>query len=99
VDGAVLDREAFVLRFAAPVDSDERLLVVNLGADLLAGSFAEPLVAPPGGHTWVTRWSSEDPVYGGCGTPAVVSTDGWRIPGHSAIVLRPEKTDGGNGAD
>jgi maltooligosyltrehalose trehalohydrolase len=99
LDGAVLAHEAFVLRFMAAADEDERLLLVNLGADLVRGSFAEPLLAPPAGCRWEVRWSSEQPEYGGLGTPVVVGDEGWRIPGHSAIVLRPEKNDGGDGAD
>ena len=94
VDGAVLAPEAFVLRFLADSDPDERLLVINLGADLVAASFAEPLLAPVAGATWTVQWSSEDPAYGGCGTPQVVSDAGWRIPSHSAVLLAPEKTDG-----
>jgi len=38
VDGAVLGPEAFVLRFFSPAEGD-RLLVVNLGADLLLADF------------------------------------------------------------
>jgi maltooligosyltrehalose trehalohydrolase len=96
VDGALLIDGAFVLRFFAPHEHDERLLVVNLDADVAAGSFAEPLVAPPGGSRWVTQWSSEHPRYGGCGTPGVVGEAGWRIPGHSAVVLAPETMHGGH---
>jgi len=96
VDGAVLGPEAFVLRFFTDRFEDERLLVVNLGADLVAGSFAEPLVAPAEGHQWHVRWSSEDPRYGGTGTPEIVGEAGWRIPGHSAVVLALETTDGGD---
>ncbi len=47
---------------------DERLLLVNFGPDLVAGSFAEPLVAPPDGHVWKMRWSSEHIAYGGVGS-------------------------------
>ena len=95
VDGAVLAPEAFVLHFLTPSPSDERLLIVNLGPDLRRGSFAEPLVAPPDAFTWAMRWSSEHPDYGGGGTPEIVGAEGWRIPGHSAVVLRPaEKTHG-----
>jgi maltooligosyltrehalose trehalohydrolase len=79
-----------VLRFATASPEDERLLVVNFGPDLEASSFAEPLVAPPEGHTWQIRWSSVDPQYGGYGTPPVVTDAGWRVPAHAAVVLQPK---------
>ena len=89
VDGAVLASEAFVLRYQAAVPGDERLLCVNLGPDLNAASFAEPLVAAPAGCGWRVKWSSEDPGYGGTGTPEVVGEHGWRLPGQSALLLEP----------
>ena len=89
VDGALLEADAFVLCFPAAAPADERLLVVNLGADLTAGSFAEPLIAPPEGMTWATEWSSEGPEYGGGGAAEICSADGWCIQGHSATVLKP----------
>jgi maltooligosyltrehalose trehalohydrolase len=64
-------------------------LFVNLGLDVDTGSFAEPLVAPPDGHTWAVRWSSAEPEYGGYGTPPILTDRGWRVPAHSAIVLKP----------
>jgi len=91
VDGAVLAAEAFVLHYFASDPKDERLLCVNLGPDLVAESFAEPLVAPPDGFTWGLRWSSENPDYGGTGTPAVAVEHGWEMPGHSAVVLEPNR--------
>ena len=97
VDGAVLEAEAFLLRFVTPTPEDERLLIVNLGRDIVAGSFPEPLIAPPDDCQWVLRWSSEQPGYGGCGTPDVLTVDGWRIPAHAAIVMRAEKNDDGTG--
>ena len=93
VDGAVLAAEAFLLRFVTATPEDERLLIVNFGRDLVAGSFPEPLIAPPDDCQWVLRWSSEHPDYGGCGTPDIVTADGWRIPAHSAVVMRAEKND------
>jgi maltooligosyltrehalose trehalohydrolase len=95
VDGAVLGPDAFVLRYFAA--SGDRLLVVNLGRDLALSPAPEPLLAPPDGCAWRTLWSSEHPDYGGCGTAALESEDGWRIPAHCAVVLAPssplEKTE------
>lgn len=89
LDGAVLGAEAFVLRYFAG-DGEDRLLLVNLGADLRLHPAPEPLLAPPAGRGWATLWSSEDPVYGGTGTPDELETaDNWSIPGHAAFVLRP----------
>ncbi len=95
VDGAIIGPDAFVLRYATPDAADERLLVVNLGRDLVASSFAEPLLAPPQGCAWRVSWSSEAPEYGGWGTPDVLHA-GWRIPGHAALVLKPEHKDVGH---
>jgi maltooligosyltrehalose trehalohydrolase len=91
VDGAVLAPEAFVLRYFMTEPGSERLLCVNFGPDLVAGAFAEPLVAPPDGFRWRVRWSSEQPEYGGTGTPEVVGEHGWNLPGQSAIVLEPQE--------
>jgi maltooligosyltrehalose trehalohydrolase len=96
IDGAVLGHEAFVLKYAMRDARDERLLLVNFGPDLVAGSFAEPLVAPPDGHVWKMRWSSEHIAYGGVGSYPVVTPDGWRVPGHSATVLAPVEADDGS---
>ncbi|HEY7496431.1 MAG TPA: malto-oligosyltrehalose trehalohydrolase [Candidatus Tectomicrobia bacterium] len=88
MDGAVLAPEAFVLRFFGTPNND-RLLVVNLGRDLGRTPVAEPLLAPPEGMVWEILWSSENPRYGGCGTVPLEDKDGWHIPGHAAVVLRP----------
>ena len=97
-DGAVLADRVLALRWFAgdphAADSDQRaagdrLLVVNMGADLLLPSVAEPLVAPPAGALWEIRWSSEDQAYGGVGTAPLDTSDGWRIPGQAAVLLAP----------
>ena len=88
VDGAALGAEAFVLRFFH--EGGERLLLVNLGRDLHLHPAPEPLLAPPAGMRWRVHWSSEDPRYGGGGTAEPETDDGWRIPGHAAVVLSPE---------
>lgn len=84
VDGAVLGSTAFVLRFFH--DDGDRLLIVNMGPDLVLRPAPEPLLAPPEGYAWQVIWSSEDPRYGGGGTPSV-EAEGWRLPGESAVVL------------
>ena len=91
VDGAVLAAECLVLRFFGEA-ADDRLLLVNFGVDLHLDPAPEPLLAPPDGMTWQTLWSSEDPLYGGVGTPQPDSEDNWRIPGHAAIALRATLT-------
>jgi maltooligosyltrehalose trehalohydrolase len=88
VDGAVLGRNAFVLRFFAENTAD-RLLLVNLGRDLHLDPAPEPLLAPPATANWRVLWSSEDPRYGGAGTPPLDTEDNWRIPGEAAVVLAP----------
>src|ERR1051326_8532256 len=92
VDGAVLAPQALVLRFLTGGPAD-RLLVVNLGTDLHLISPAEPLLAPPRGRSWKILWSSENPAYGGGNTPPVECPDGWKIRGHSAVVLGADSTD------
>ena len=47
----MLASEAFVLRFFGTA-GDDRLLVVNLGRDLLLRPASEPLLAPPMGMGW-----------------------------------------------
>jgi len=94
VDGAVLSEAAFVLRFFGEA-GDDRLLLVNLGTDLHFEPAPEPLLAPPEEQDWQLLWSSEDPRYGGCGTPPVESERNWRVPGHAAVVMRPTtRTEG-----
>ena len=85
-DGAVLGAEAFVLRFFGGGEGD-RLLIVNLGRDLHLDPAPEPLLAPPEEMRWHTQWSSEDPRYGGQGTPPLDSEENWRLPGHAAVLL------------
>jgi maltooligosyltrehalose trehalohydrolase len=89
VDGSVLSPQAFALRFFTDDHAGDRLLIVNLGQDVRRGSIADPLTAPPAGCEWAVQWSSEDPKYGGRGTPAVWPNGRWNIPAESAFVMRP----------
>ncbi len=92
VDGAVLGAEAFVLRLFG-ADGDDRLLLVNLGPGLDLNPAPEPLLAPPDGAVWAVLWSSEDPRYGGAGTPPLESRRNWTVPGHAAVLMRPAPRD------
>jgi maltooligosyltrehalose trehalohydrolase len=86
IHGAVLGTEAFVLRFFGGGDGD-RLLLINFGRDLHLRPAPEPLLAQPEGAEWDVSWSSEDPVYGGSGTPPMRKAGTWNIPGQSAVVM------------
>jgi maltooligosyltrehalose trehalohydrolase len=90
MDGAVLGAEAFLLRFLDPAGNDDRLVIINLGRDLRLDPAPEPLLAPPWGTRWNMIWSSEDPIYGGDGTPPLeTDEDNWRITGKVAVVMKP----------
>jgi maltooligosyltrehalose trehalohydrolase len=90
VDGAILAADAFVLRFFGDSDGD-RIVLINLGRDLQLNPAPEPLLAPPEGAEWKLIWSSEDPDYGGGGTPALETDDNWEIPGHATSVMTSAK--------
>lgn len=95
VDGAVLGRAAFVLRYRSDVASahlHDRLLVVNFGAHVRLSAPSEPLLAAPQPSRWRTIWSSEAPAYGGAGVTDPTTDDGWQVAPESASVLAPEPT-------
>jgi maltooligosyltrehalose trehalohydrolase len=92
LDGAVVGPEALLLRWFDEGGAD-RLLVVNLGVDLATGSLAEPLAAPPEGRAWRLAWSSEDPRYGGRGSPLPFHEEGVRLTGHAAMLLVPMESE------
>lgn len=85
-DGAVLGTSAFMLRFFGRA-LDDRLLIVNLGAHVHLDPAPEPLLAPPLGCFWEVAWSSEDPRYGGGGTPPLDSDENWHLPAEAAVLL------------
>jgi maltooligosyltrehalose trehalohydrolase len=97
LDGAVLGPEAFVVRFFSSDFQDDRLLLVNLGAQLLLDPSPEPLLGAPENAQWDLLWSTEDPKYGGDGTPPLDSELNWIIPAHAAAVLKPVKKHEGQG--
>ena len=87
VDGAVLDDHSFVIRFFGA--QEDRLLLVNLGADVMLEVAPEPLLAPPrGAPGWERLWYSDDPCYDGRGASPPERDDGsWQLPAESATLL------------
>ena len=84
VDGAVLGREAFVLRFfEVPAHERRRSAAAReSGRDLHLEPAPEPLLAPPEGMRVDSCCGrSEDPRYGGGGTAPLDDDGAWRIPG------------------
>jgi maltooligosyltrehalose trehalohydrolase len=92
VDGAVLGRRSFVLRYFADRPNEERLLIVNFGKQHLFSPAPEPLLAPPDKHEWQTLWTSEAPQYGGTGMLPIVTDIGWRIFAEATVVLQAVPT-------
>ncbi|MCL5281267.1 MAG: malto-oligosyltrehalose trehalohydrolase [Planctomycetes bacterium] len=88
VDGAVLAQAAFVLRFFG--EDTDRLLLVNFGPDLFSAPAPEPLLAPPRLQEWKMIFSTDDPHFGGGGTPEVRLDQGWRLPAEAALVFASE---------
>ena len=88
IDGAAIAPEAFVLRFFGA--TGDRLLVINLGADLDGSPGPEPLLAPPADCHWRVVWNSESVRYGGQGTPRLHPHREWRVPAQCAVLLSSE---------
>jgi maltooligosyltrehalose trehalohydrolase len=88
IDGAVLGKASFVLRYFSE-RNDDRLLLVNLGERRVLHPASEPLLAPPPGCRWETLWTSESQRYGGAGTVATAAPDQWILPPESAVAVRP----------
>jgi len=83
VRGAVIGAEALALRY------EQRLLIVNLGAEIPLDIVPEPLLAPPLDRRWELRWSSDSPEYGGPGVIPIETKGTWIVPAHAAIVMTP----------
>jgi maltooligosyltrehalose trehalohydrolase len=93
--GAILGPRTLMMRYFAGETGDDagcvggdRLLLVSLDTDRPLQPAPEPLLAPQAGCAWQVLWSSEDVRYGGAGTPPIETEDeGWRIPGHAAVLM------------
>jgi maltooligosyltrehalose trehalohydrolase len=94
LDGLVVNggggADALALRYFD--ESGDRLVLMNLGRDLALSPASDPLIAAPEDMDWAIEWSSNDPKYGGGGTPpldAEAWPGAWKLPGESLIVLAP----------
>lgn len=86
LDGAVLGAHAFAIRYFGEASYD-RLVIINLGADLHFVPAPEPLLAPQLGGYWSLQWSSDHPQYGGPGIVNPLTDEGWHIPAESVTVF------------
>lgn len=84
-DGAVLNTDAFIIRFFGGSLGD-RLLIINFGTDFDFNPAPEPLLATGSNLDWEILWSSDSFDYGGEGV-VPLSKPFWVIPGHCAILL------------
>jgi maltooligosyltrehalose trehalohydrolase len=58
IDGAVLGKDAFVLRYFGK-DKGDRLLIFNFGDEFKLDPDSEPLLAPRKNKKWKLLWSSK----------------------------------------
>lgn len=87
--GTPLGERTLLLRYLGSSSREDRLVAVNLGADVDACRQSNPLVAPPTGHGWRVRWCSEDPRYGGSGTRGGLNGMQLMLTGHATTVFEP----------
>jgi len=88
LDGALLGTHVMLLRFAR-ADGQDRLVIVNFGADTERATWAEPLLAPPPDSLWHVLFSSDAPAWGGEGTPEIDDGRRFLFPGRCTVVLGP----------
>jgi len=91
IDGAVLGDDSFLIRYFGKENGD-LMILINFGPDYDFNPAPEPLLVAGQGLDWEGIWSSESPEYGGEGTPPI-NDPFWKIPGHSALVLKTKKVN------
>jgi maltooligosyltrehalose trehalohydrolase len=89
LSGTTCGERTLLLRFDGATAPSDRLLVVNLDADLDLASLPEPLVAAPAGCDWHASWCSEEVRYGGAGAAASAPPARLVATGHAATIFTP----------
>ena len=85
---AIVDR-TLALRFEGATSPLDRLLVVNLDADVNLATLSDPIVAPPAEHQWGLRWCSDEAKYGGSGVAAIAPPERLIAGGQAATLFEP----------
>lgn len=88
-DGAILNDDAFLVRFFSE-DKQDRLLLFNFGKDYEISPVSTPLLAPCEGCSWEVMLNTENLEYGGSGFPPFGDLI-WILPARSAVVLKTIK--------
>ncbi len=92
---AILSPACGLIRYFAETrageQTEDRIVLVNLGTTIDLERVSEPLLAPPADFAhWTQLWSSEDPGYGGFGCSRPNHSHGrWTIPGCATLLLGP----------
>ena len=89
-------QEVVLIRYRCA--TGDRLLIANLGTDILS-PMNDALFATMPGHHWRLVWSSEDPAYGGGGTPPFGDGGQWPLTGYSAVILAMVRDEGSAPSD
>jgi len=89
LSGATAGERTLLLRFEGATPSIDRLVVVNLDADVNLAALPDPIVAPPANHEWRVRWCSEDAKYGGSGIVASAPPERLLAGGRATTVFEP----------
>jgi len=89
-DGAILSNQTIVLWYSH--ETDQRLLIVNLGPLLRLKPISQPLLAAPPAHKWQIIFSTEDHCFKGWGISDIDLGDQWIIPSSSTTVMALTKT-------
>jgi maltooligosyltrehalose trehalohydrolase len=85
--GEALSEKSLVLRFTGRRADEERVVLLNLGDEVVLEPCPYPLLAPGTGRSWTLMLSSEESRFGGGGTTFSLNEQPWTLPSRCALVL------------